>query len=171
MVLFAVYVLVVVALPVILSALLAYRALPRGRSCPNCTQETVPVLSPSLRVLSKLSSSVTLQQRWCSACLWEGYVRVLAPARGSKHAVAAPVRQTQSLRTLDLGGRSWHVMLEYWREHNRCYGRLVFVGPSGRLWCDPLAAFRGATHAEVVGQALASSDSLLTYRLQEVISG
>jgi hypothetical protein len=170
MLLFAVYVLVVVALPLVLSGLLAYRSLPRGRACPNCTQETVHVLSHGLRVLSAVSL-VTLQQRWCPSCLWEGYVRGPARSRASRHASAAPIRQTQPLRTLELGGRPWHVMLEYWREYNLCYGRLVFVGPSGRLWSDPLAAFSGTTHTEVVGQALASSDSLLTYRLQAVISG
>ena len=60
---------------------------------------------------------------------------------------------------------------EYWRERGRCYGRLLFVGPSGRLWCDPLAAFHGQTQRDVMGQALALSDRLLAYRLREVISG
>jgi hypothetical protein len=169
---FVAYIVVVVALPVLLSAVLSYRALPRGPSCPHCSQETIHVLSHGLRVLSSLVRSVSFQHRWCPCCTWEGYVRVTAysRARGQDGSVVSG-RQTKPLRALDLGGRSWRVMLEYWREQNRCYGRLLFVAPSGRLWCDPLAAFRGATHDEVVRQALALSDPLLTYRLQEVISG
>ena len=170
MVLFAVYLLLVIALPVVLSAVLGFRALPRGRSCPNCMQETVPVVSQWVRAFSRIHPTLNLQRRWCPVCMWDGYAHVpafaLAPAIGVTTA-----RQTQPVRTLELGGRSWSVMLEYWREHGRFYGRLLFVGPSGKLWCDPLAAFHGTTHHDVVRQAHALSDRLLTYRLREVIAG
>ena len=170
MLLFAVYLVLVIALPVMLSAALGYRALPRGRSCPNCAQDTLPVVSSWVRTLSRIHPQLTLQRRWCPVCTWDGYARIpafaLAPALGG-----ATPRQTQPLRTLELGGRSWSVMLEYWREHGRFYGRLLFEGPSGKLWCDPLAAFHGDTHHDVLRQAHALSDRLLTYRLREVISG
>jgi len=104
--------------------------------------------------------------------MWDGYAREPLVRSAPALASTAPsARQTQSVRTLELGGRSWTVMLEYWRERGRFYGRLLFVGPSGKLWCDPLAAFHGPTHHDVMSQALALSDRLLTYRLREVISG
>jgi len=170
--LFTLYLVLVIALPALLSAVLAYRALPRGRSCPSCAQETVPVVSQGLRVLQKLVPGASLQRRWCPTCMWDGYAREPLVRSAPALASTAPsARQTQSVRTLELGGRSWTVMLEYWRERGRFYGRLLFVGPSGKLWCDPLAAFHGPTHHDVMSQALALSDRLLTYRLREVISG
>jgi hypothetical protein len=170
--LFATYLVLVIALPVMLSAAIGYRSLPRGHACPNCTQETLPLLSHGIRLFKRVYPQLNLQRRWCPVCTWDGW------ARSSEFALASAVtgmtstiRQTQPLRTLHLGGRSWSVMLEYWRERGRCYGRLLFVGPSGRLWCDPLAAFHGHTQQDVMHQALALSDRLLTYRLREVISG
>ena len=172
MLLFAVYLILVIALPVLLSAAIGYRALPRGRTCPNCAQETVPLVSAWLRLLCRINPQLTLQRRWCPVCSWDGYARidVYAPAPAYVGDVVS-ARHTQPVRTLELGGRSWNVMLEYWREAGRCYGRLLFVGPSGKLWCDPLAAFHGDTHEAVVAQATALSDRLLTYRLREVIAG
>lgn len=170
--LFATYLVLVIALPIVLSAAIGYRALPRGHACPNCAQETIPLLSHLLRAVRVVLPSVSVQRRWCPVCSWEGFSREFD---GSPAIVlVAPttsMRQTEPLRSLELGGRSWNVMLEYWRERGRCYGRLLFVGPSGKLWCDPLAAFHGPTQQEVMGQALALSDRLLTYRLREVISG
>jgi hypothetical protein len=167
--LFATYLVLVIALPVLLSAAIGYRSLPRGHACPNCTQETLPVLSHGIRVLRRVYPQLNLQRRWCPVCTWDGW------ARATQHSLApittmATMRQTQPLRTLQLGGRSWSVMLEYWQEKGRAYGRLLFVGPSGRLWCDPLAAFHGHSQQHVLEQALALSDRLLTYRLREVIS-
>jgi hypothetical protein len=170
--LFALYLVLVIALPLVLSAAIGYHALPRGRSCPNCAQETIPVVSRALRIVLKVVPRLTLQRRWCPTCSWDGYSRDpllhVAPAYAG---AAASARRTQPVRTIELGGRPWHVMLEYWRERGRFYGRLLFVGPSGKLWCDPLAAFHGPTHDDVLGQALSLSDRLLTYRLREVISG
>ena len=170
--LFATYLVLVIALPIVLSAAIGYRALPRGHACPNCAQETIPLLSYVLRAWKVLFPSLAVQRRWCPMCSWEGYARVfeVAPAVVVV-APASSMRQTEPLRSLELGGRSWNVMLEYWRERGRCYGRLLFVGPSGKQWCDPLAAFHGPTQQDVMGQALALSDRLLTYRLREVISG
>jgi hypothetical protein len=170
--LFGVYLVLVIALPLILSAAIAFQALPRGRCCPNCAQATIPVVSRAIRALLKIVPGLTLQRRWCPTCSWDGYSRQSSLRVAPAYAGApAPARQTQPVRTLELGGRPWHVMLEYWRERGRFYGRLLFVGPSGKLWCDPLAAFHGTTHHDVLGQALALSDRLLTYRLREVISG
>ena len=171
MLLFTIYLLLVIALPVLLSAAIGYRTLPRGRDCPRCTQETLPVLSGAIRAIQKIYPGFDLQQRWCPVCAWEGFARVGMSTRTPLVTDVIMARRTRPVRTLDVGGRSWMVMLEYWREHGRCYGRLLFVGPSGKLWCDPLAAFDGPSQNEVVGQALALSDRLLAYRLREVISG
>ncbi|HEY0671384.1 MAG TPA: hypothetical protein VGD27_03905 [Longimicrobiales bacterium] len=172
MLLFATYLVLVIALPVMLSAAIGYRALPRGSACPNCAQDTLPLLSRTIRLLRIIQPQLSLQRRWCPTCSWDGFARaqatIPAPALIGERVTA---RQTRPLRTLELGGRCWTVMLEYWREQGRCYGRLLFVGPSGKLWCDPLAAFHGHTQDDVTGQALALSDRLLAYRLREVISG
>ena len=170
--LFATYLVLVIALPIILSAVIGYRALPRGHACPNCAQETIPLLSYLLRTFKSLLPDLSVERRWCPVCSWEGFAR--ANEDGPVVVAVAPpssTRQTEPLRSLELGGRPWSVMLEYWRERGRCYGRLLFVGPSGKLWCDPLAAFHGPSHQDVMSQALALSDRLLTYRLREVISG
>jgi hypothetical protein len=167
------YLVLVIALPVLLSAAIGFRALPRGCACPNCAQETLPVVSFGIRIARMIIPNLTVQRRWCPACAWDGIVRPheLIPIPAAIMPTAGHARQTQPVRTLELGGRSWTVMLEYWRERGRCYGRLLFVGPSGKLWCDPLAAFHGHSQQEVVTQAHAISDRLLAYRLREVISG
>ncbi|HEX6558178.1 MAG TPA: hypothetical protein VF021_01925 [Longimicrobiales bacterium] len=170
MLLFAIYLVLVIALPVALSGFIGFRSLPRGRACPNCAQETISLVSVPLRVAHRLRAGFSLQRRWCPTCDWDGYAR---------RADSAPVvlladpdaHHTQQVRTIDLGGRPWRVLLESWRERGRCYGRLTFVAPSGKQWCDPLPAFNGPTHHEVLGQALALSDRLLAFRLREVISG
>ena len=172
MLLFAIYLVLVIALPVMLSAAIGYRSLPRGHACPNCTQETLAVLSRGIRLVKRLYPQFRLQRRWCPTCTWDGWARALEPLPAPAPITGVPAgRQTQPLRMLERGGRSWSVMLEHWRERGRCYGRLLFVGPSGKLWCDPLAAFHGETQRGVMEQALALSDRLLTYRLREVISG
>jgi hypothetical protein len=170
--LFAIYLVVVIALPIALSAVMGFRSLPRGVGCPNCAQETLPLLSLPVRLAQRLQRGFSLQRRWCPTCEWDGYSRVtqLTP-------LALPVadtmggRCTQPVRTLELGGRAWTVMLESWRERGRYYGRLLFIAPSGKQWHDPLAAFNGPTHDDVLEQALALSDRLLAYRLRDVIAG
>jgi len=68
------FVIVLIALVGILSMLLvvtasvAYLALPRGRLCPHCGAATYPVvLRRLLRFLSRW-----VEWRWCSRCGWEG---------------------------------------------------------------------------------------------------
>lgn len=171
MLLFALYLVIVIALPVALSAIIGFRGLPRGNSCPNCAQETLPLLSYPLRAAQRIHQGFSIQRRWCPACEWDGYARgVMVRLPLPLYAEPYP-RRTQQVRNLELGGRNWRVMLESWREEGRFYGRLVFVGPSGKLWSDPTAAFSGPSQHEVLGQALSLSDRLLAYRLREVIAG
>ena len=171
MLLFAIYLVLVIALPVALSGLIGLRSVPHGSACPNCAQDTYPILSQPLRLLQKLHAGFPLQRRWCPVCEWDGYARASNVASLLPVFIETPVHRTQQVRTLEIGGRVWRVMLESWRERGCYFGRLMFVGPSGKLWSDPLAAFNAPTHHEVLSQALALSDRLLAYRLREVISG
>ena len=170
MLLFAVYLAIVVALPLALSMIVGFRGLPRSNTCPNCAHETLPVLSHLVRALQRTGCEIAMQRRWCPSCDWDGYTRV-ASAPSTVVIPIAGVRRTQPVRTLELGGHPWRVLLESWRDHDRCYGRLLFEGPSGKLWHDPFASLSAPTHADVVRQARSLSDRLLAVRLREVISG
>ena len=172
MLLFTIYLILVIALPVLISAALGFRTLPRGRHCPSCAQETLPLVARWIRLARVFAPRLDLQRRWCPPCGWEGLTRAAIPRTTPVFVTSVTAaRRTRPIRSLELGGRAWMVMLEHWREQGRCYGRLLFVGPSGKLWSDPLAAFDAPTQKEVVEQAIALSDRLLTYRLREVISG
>lgn len=171
MLLFALYLVIVIALPIALSALIGLRSMPYGSACPNCTHDTFPLVSAPLRLAQRIYRGFSIQRRWCPACEWDGYARAGVATRRANSPLEPAPRRTQELRTIELGGRPWNVMLESWREQGRVYGRLQFVGPSGKLWCDPTAAFSAATQDEVLSQALSLSDRLLAYRLKEVISG
>ena len=58
----------ILSLLLVVTASVAYLALPRGRLCPHCGGATNPVV---LRRLLRLLSP-WLQWRWCSRCGWEG---------------------------------------------------------------------------------------------------
>jgi hypothetical protein len=45
--------------------------LPTGRDCPRCGSESVPIRVAILRPVRRF-----LSRRWCTACGWEGLVRV-----------------------------------------------------------------------------------------------
>ena len=169
--LFALYLMIVIALPVVLSALIGLRGLPRGSTCPHCAYETFPLVSMPLRAAQKINRNLSIQRRWCPTCEWDGYARAGVTAVRTADPIEIVPRRTQELRMLELGGRAWNVMLESWQEDGLCYGRLLFVGPSGKRWCDPTAALSAATQHEVLAQALSLSDGLLAYRLKDVISG
>ena len=176
-VLIAVYLLLVLILPLTLSAAVSYRALPIGRRCPQCGGETIPLVARAIARISRILRC-TLQRRWCAACGWEGVIRLpretISPAVLLQAALSSDSAETASTRTVDVrwltvDGVSWKVQLECWRQTGRSYGRLVFVEPSGRLWLD-MQPFHGRSDNEVVGQAMALSDGLLASRLREVVS-
>jgi hypothetical protein len=78
--------------------------------------------------------------------------------------------ETLDVRTIAIDGRPWRVLLQCWRQTRHCYGRLLFVEPTGRLWTDACETFSGATRVEVIGQALSVPDGLLTSRLRRILS-
>jgi hypothetical protein len=174
-VLFTIYLLIVVALPLTLGIVVTYRGMTRERSCPLCGQETFRVHSRFIRTVDFLWRNGALQRRWCALCRWEGFARVSAAPSFAEAAIAATSvpRQgcrTEPLRMLRFGGSQWRVLLQCWQERGWHFGRLMFVGPAGRLWLDPKQPFAGATRNDVLQQALSLSDGLLTYRLREVAS-
>jgi hypothetical protein len=174
--LFAMYLLVVVALPLTLGIVVTYRGLNRDRRCPTCDHETIRITSFFNHKLQRLWPDHSLQRRWCPSCGWEGYARVGPPALlpGLEVVRTTQIRpthgcRTEPLRSLRFGGNQWRVLLQCWQEQGSHYGRLLFVGPAGRLWRDATEPFAGPTRIAVVEQALSLSDGLLTYRLRALV--
>jgi hypothetical protein len=171
-----VYLLLVLVLPLGLSAAVSYRSLPFGKRCPHCGGETLPLLA---RVLARIArvGRMSLHRRWCTACGWEGVVRLPRELARTGAPLPAPVTDTAStatartidVRWLTVDGVAWKVQLECWRQTGRSFGRLVFIEPSGRLWLD-MQPFQGRSDRDVLGQAMALSDRLLASRLREVVS-
>jgi hypothetical protein len=174
------YLLLVFVLPVALSAVVSLRALPKSRDCPHCGVRTLRLVSRSLRMASLLHPRAHLHRRWCMECGWEGTVRLNVPARSSivlrtartDQVVKAVHRTTQTLdvRSLDVDGAPWRVMLQCWGNTGVFYGRLVFVGPSGRLWLDAIESFSGSNQSDVLGQALSLPENLLESRLRRLVT-
>lgn len=167
------YLLLVFVLPVALSAVVSYRALPVGRSCPHCSSETLQLRVQLLRLVSALHPRSALHRRWCLGCGWEGIARVpvtpIVPARPEAKPKARPT-QTLDVRSLDVDGTPWRVMLQCWGNTGLFYGRLVFVAPSGRLWLDAVQSFSGSDQREVLGQALSLPEGLLENRLRRLVT-
>lgn len=178
LVLLSSYLVLVFVLPVALSAAVSYRALPDGRACPYCRADTVRLLAPGLRLLDRLNPFSSVQRRWCMECGWEGMSRVAR--RGAPPDPAAtpprlpvaeqPSTQTLNVRSLDVDGAPWRVMLQCWNRTGLFYGRFVFVAPSGRLWLGAVEPFHGASEREVLGQALSLPERQLERRLRRLVS-
>lgn len=176
------YLLLVFVLPVVLSAVVSYRALPMGRRCPHCGGDTIRLLARPLRLASALHRRDRLEKRWCLTCCWEGVTRVNAaqpapaprvvpkPAPRAAPKPAARATQTLDVRSLDVDGIAWRVMLQCWGNTGVFYGRLVFVAPSGRLWLDAVESFSGADQHEVLGQALSLPEGMLENRLRRLVT-
>jgi hypothetical protein len=173
------YLLLVFVLPVALSAMVSYRSLPFGRSCPHCRSETIQLVAPRLRMVTSVNPFAAVQRRWCLGCGWEGTARVprerrRAPRKppAAVQAVAAtPSTQTLDVRSVTVDGTPWRVMLQCWRNTDLYYGRFMFVAPSGRLWLDSVEAFSGSNEHEVLGQALSLPERTLATRLRRLVSG
>lgn len=171
------YLLLVFVLPIALSAMVSYRALPAGRSCPHCRGETIRLVQPRLHLLSAMSPLADLHRRWCLDCGWEGTARVSRERRrrdraaADKPAATATIAtQTLDVRSLDVDGTPWRVMLQCWRNTDLYYGRFMFVAPSGRLWLDSIEAFSGTNEHEVLGQAMSLPEGMLASRLRRLVS-
>lgn len=183
------YLLLVIVLPLSLSVTVSYRTLPEGSTCPLCADETLRLRVRWLRPVSKMIRRTELHRRWCLTCGWEGVSRIPAPDTltekdsPSEEGVETPHTRRRSiavapgqsgeavnLRSLEIDGSAWRVLLQCWSDARLWYGRLLFIAPSGRLWVDTVEPFAGPTPNAVLGQALALTDRTLTYRLRELIS-
>lgn len=179
------YLLLVLVMPLALSAALTYRTLPTGRQCPECDGDTIPLVHRALRLAGVFHRHAQLQRRWCLCCGWEGTTRVARQARRRAdpapsppggttppvHCAATPEIRTLDVRSLDVDGVPWRVMLQCWKSTGLCHGRLVFVGPAGKLWLDAVESFSGDDTREVLGHARSLPDPLLEYRLRRLVSG
>lgn len=172
--LISLYLLLVFVLPLLLTLVVSFRSLPVGRACPQCgDEETIPLISALLRFATRYAPGA-YERRWCLGCGWEGVVR---PGQGTpvrRRALPGPAitrrARTLDLRLLTIDGEPWRVMLQCWTEPGRCYGRLVFVAPTGRLWTDAMHPITGRSPDEVLGQALSLPERALASRLREVAS-
>jgi hypothetical protein len=184
------YLVLIFLIPLGLSALVSLRSLPAGSQCPLCAGDTVPLLVRSLRLLRRLTGRPILEVRWCLDCGWEGLTTPHGAAHGtprgprathtsgsvqsstatSGYRHEAGFTETVDVRSLSIDGRTWRVLLQCWNQTRRCYGRLVFVEPTGRLWTDAGETFTGETRFEVIGQALSATDGVLTSRLRRILS-
>jgi hypothetical protein len=183
------YLLLVFVLPVALSLLVSYRALPQGPDCPHCRGDTIRLQAPRLAAAARLNPFSALHRRWCLCCGWEGTSRLPRQERGEtatagtrrplaaagqqrvKKNFKAASTQTLDVRSLMVDGAPWRVMLQCWKNTDLYYGRFVFVGPSGRLWLDAVESFNGRSEHEVLGQALSLPDGTLANRLRRLVAG
>jgi hypothetical protein len=185
-VLIASYLVLVFVLPVALSLMVSYRALPRGSDCPHCRGDTIRLQAPRLDTATRVTPFVRLHRRWCLCCGWEGTARLVRKRRAlraekqlarreaqrSAEAVTRDAAATQTLdvRSLDVDGSAWRVMLQCWKTTDLYYGRFVFVGPSGRLWLDAVESLSGRSEHEVLGKALSLPEGTLANRLRRLVS-
>jgi hypothetical protein len=194
--LIASYLVMVFLIPLVLSALVSYRSLTIGRGCPECAGETIPIQHRLLQLAQRAVRRHGLEQRWCLECGWEGFTRTAVTRTGASASTTRADRpddvafrsdgqatrslpsyryeagftETLDVRTISIDGRTWRVLLQCWNQTTLCYGRLVFVEPTGRLWSDASEAFSGTSRFEVIGQALSATDGLLTSRLRRILS-
>jgi hypothetical protein len=78
--------------------------------------------------------------------------------------------QTLELCNLEIDGRPWRVLLQSWCDISRWYGRILYVGTSGKLCADPGDPFSGRSYHDVLGQALGLSEQMLANRLRGAIT-
>lgn len=169
------YLVLVFAVPLTVSGAFGWRGLPRGRRCPECASETVPVQARALRALSKLLPGTTLQRRWCIRCGWSGLSRLPRARlprleRQGDGAVARSSTRTLTIRSLSVNGEPYRVLLQCWQQTGYHFGRLVFIDRAGRLWLDAVQPMGGLTAEDVVRQAREIPDPLLTSRLRLLAS-
>lgn len=173
-----------------MGAALAHRRIPRGRRCPACARDTIPLQPVVLpRTLARLR--IVPGRRWCPRCRWQGLVyanfrsrergggppveRPLPPAgKGRRGGADAPnfgsAGASLPLRRISLEGESWDVRLRCSMTGGLWWGQLLFVAPSGRVIPDPAPGLAAASLGAVVGRYIALPDPALRGRARELIS-
>jgi hypothetical protein len=74
--------------------------------------------------------------------------------------------RTLTIRMLAVDGAPYRVLLQCWQQTGCYFGRLVFIDPVGRLWLDNVQPIGGLSAEDVLRQARALPDPLLTSRLR-----
>lgn len=172
----AVYLFLLIALPLALGLVVVLNGLPRTRLCPICTGETLRVRSRRHALVSRGLRREELHSRWCPSCEWAGTVR-LARSASVAARTAAPASTAAAppsahgcgveLRRLDLPDGAWRIQVECWAEGGAWRGRLLFVGPGGRAWTDGRPLLTGRTALDVLSQVLSLSDQALAGRIRK----
>lgn len=166
------YFFVVIALPLALGSYVVYNGLPRSRACLACGDETLRLQSVRHRIGSLLMRR-ELHSRWCMSCGWRGTALVHSSVTQDPGAIPAmgPDRTRTAdrvdLRTLDVDGRPWRVMLECWAEGGRWLARLVFIAPGGQV-CADQRSLEGGSVLEVISQAFRLPEQTLAGRLRSI---
>lgn len=167
------YFFIVIALPLALGSYVVFNGLPRSRRCPMCADETLRLQSRVHDAGSRVTRR-DFQLRWCMSCGWRGTVR-LGPKRRRPAALAGAGRDGRvaaadrvDLRTLNVDGHPWRVMVECWAEDGRWLARLVFVAPGGQV-CADQRSLEGESVLEVISQAFRLPEQTLAGRLRRSI--
>jgi hypothetical protein len=100
------------------------------------------------------------------------FARIALVQRLPTRSVAAGETSAQTLElcNLEIDGRPWRVLLQSWCDISRWYGRILYVGTSGKLCADPGDPFSGRSYHDVLGQALGMSEQMLANRLRATIT-
>lgn len=173
-VLVVVYLILVFVVPLMVSGAIGWRGLTRGRRCPDCGNESVPLRARLPALASVLFPRNVIQRRWCMRCGWTGLARL---PRGRLPKPNRPARRrlprrattrTLTIRLLAVDGAAYRVLLQCWQQTGCYFGRLIFIDPVGRLWLDTVQPIGGLSAEDVVRQALEIPDPLLASRLRLV---
>lgn len=177
-VLVVVYLILVFVVPLLVSGAIGWRSLTRGRRCPHCGNESVPLQARLAALASAVLPRSVIQRRWCMRCGWNGLVRLPRgrlpkPRHPARHPAWQPVprratTRTITIRLLAVDGAAYRVLLQCWQQTGCYFGRLIFIDPVGRLWLDTVQPIAGLSAEDVIHQAFALPDRLLASRLRLV---
>jgi hypothetical protein len=167
----ALYLFIVIALPMALGIYVTIQGLHRSRRCPTCAGETLRLRSSTHRILGTLLPSTELHLRWCMACGWQGAARLRRAAPLDRRAAPAPDRTAErvDIRQLEIDGQPWKVMIQCWAERDRWLGRLMFIGPNGQSHIEERSSLEGGSALEVLSGALSIPEQALAGRIRRAI--
>ena len=167
------YFLILMVIPLCVGGYVVFNGLTRSRRCPSCGDDTLRLRSWPRRLGSRLLRQEELHLRWCMRCGWRGTARIhrLAVPRdrsGRAHPARSPGADRVDVRSIDLDGSPWRVMVECWAEAGRWKARLVFVAPGGQA-CNDRRTFEGPSAVAVISQAFAIPEPTLAGRLRRAL--
>jgi hypothetical protein len=171
------YFTIVVALPLALGIYVLANGVQRSRVCPSCANDTFRLQATVHRLISRFLRSTELHLRWCVTCGWRGTVQLRRapmpprPARQGRSGGTARIGGSEhvDVRTLEIDGRPWRVMIQCWAEGSQWVGRLLFVAPDGRTCMEEASSLEGDSAMAVLSEALCMPDTALAGRLRRAI--